>query len=251
MGCGQTQLRTRSKSVELFVTPKAIPDERLRPLFLRTLELKATEESFLSELRNYNYPTFEPVLEKHGHLSLNDFVAFFRFFGQEEHWNVPVSPETLEEEFVKSAENGCWELEQFLTYLKALIGGVLAEVRFELKERNLLLCSFYVLKKKEPELMEQYKKSLTILKENKDTIMKKLFSGADEGGFRKDNSKILDALKNLSYYLPVERVAESYWPLLPGFFLVYDKDKDGRINAAEFVAFLADIIQETQEYLNF
>ncbi len=253
MGCGDIHTRKSDcKSTSLFISPKGIEDENLKSLFFRTLELKANEESFLSDLRNYNYATFEPVLQKHGYLSLIDFVAFFKFFGQEEHWNVPITAESLRDEFEKSAQNGCWELEKFIEYFRAVIGGILAEVRFELKDRNLFLGAFYVARKRGPDLAATSKEGLETLTTCPETVIEKAFAGAaaeDEKGLRKDSPKLLDALKQVSYYLPVERVTTNYAPLVPAFCIEYDRNKDGYIDKKEFATFLREVNEQAKEYL--
>jgi len=249
MGCGRTHPHSSNKNINLFINTRSLSDDDLRSLFFRMLEFKANEQTFVYDLRCYNYPNLEPVLEKNGYLDEKDFVAFIKFFAQEEHWNVEITEESILPEFTLNSQNGLIKLESFIEYFISLTGCVFTELIGELKYRGMFIGNFFIGRRKKPEILDDYKKRLEILQQNSENIAEKLFKQSVDGGFVKITEEFFASLKTLSFQLPVERVTDNYVPLLAGFFNYYDENKDGKFDKNEFLKFMSDAIQESMEYI--
>lgn len=238
-----------SQEFENYVEVKKYSEEAITKMFFGILDLKTNEEKLFQDMMNYEYPTFTSIEVKDGNLKYEDFASFFKFLAQEEGWNGALKEEALKSVFTKSAINDKWTVEALITYVKNITNTILAETRYEMKQRKLLVGGFYVMFKKSPEVVKEYEPKLKDLVAKNQEICTKLLTGADPKGMKKDDPKLFDLMCQISCYIPVVKVTENYRILVPFFHTSIDADADGYINQQDLVTYITQLAAEVESTL--
>ncbi len=227
----------------MFISLKTLTDDQLTSVFRELINLKASEDNLAHDMRNCTYPTFDSVQAKGGDIDLEEFVKFFKYFAQEQKWNVPISEATMQPIFAKESAGGKWSIDQLISYLKKITTSLLKEMKTYLKSKRLFIGSFFLLNVRERQNKVAAQKELNVLKGSKQDFCNKLFAGQSMG-LKQNDPKLLEVLRATAQHLPVERVTSDFEQLLNELFPIIDKNKDGIIDTAEMVAYVDDVTKE-------